>query len=359
MSKKPTASPQRRLLGPRNISAAYLLVFEIGFAVLVIPDLFLQRSTFIAVLNNGTVVALVAIALTMPLATGVYDLSVGSTLALAGVVGGVLETQHGLSLPLAFLAAMLTGACIGGINAFLVVRLKINSLIATLGMSTVLLGLTSGVSGNQQVAGLGQGFLRLAGSQFLGLSWAVYYLAVLALVLYYVLEHTPTGRYLYATGGNPEAARLAGVATGRYVTLSLVLCSVIAAFAGVIQASIIGLASKDIGPQFLLPAFAAAFLGATQFKGGRFNVWGTVLAVYTLAAGVKVLELWTQKFWLNSIFHGVVLIVAVGIASYEGSMRLGSWRRRARRSPSDPTSMDRPGGTEIGPHCSRVVRTLP
>jgi ribose transport system permease protein len=325
----PTTRPWRRQLGPRNISAVYLLILEILFAVVMIPHLFLQESTLVAILNNGTVVALVAVALTLPLATGVYDLSVGATLAFAGVVAGWLQVQHGVPLPLALLAAVATGAVVGAINAFLVVRLRINSLIATLGMSTILLGLTSGVSGNQQIAGLSAGFLKLAGAQFLGLSLGAYYLAALALALYFALEHTPAGRYLYATGGNAEAARLAGVATGRYVSLSLILCSTIAAFAGILQASIIGLASKDIGPQFLLPAFAAAFLGATQFKGGRFNVWGTVLAVYTLATGVKVLQLWTQKFWLDDIFHGVVLIVAVGIASYEGSVRLGNWRRRA------------------------------
>lgn len=320
-------SPRWRALQPRNISAAYLLLFEILFAAVMIPELFFQQSTFIAVLNSGTVVALVAVALTLPLATGVYDLSVGSTLAFSGVVAGWLQVEHGQSLPVAVLASLATGAVIGLVNAFLIVRIKVNSLIATLGMSTILLGLTSGLSNNQQIAGLSRGFLDLAGRQFLGLSMAVYYLAALGLLLYFVLEHTPAGRYLYATGGNAEAARLAGVPTGRYVALSLVGCSTIAAFAGVIQASIIGLASKDIGPQFLLPAFAAAFLGATQFKGGRFNVWGTILAVYTLGTGVKVLQLWTQKFWLEDVFNGAVLIIAVGVASYEGAARLGSWRR--------------------------------
>lgn len=344
MSTDTRARPARlrQRLGPRNISAVYLLVLEIAFAVLVIPHLFLQHSTFVAILNNGTVVALLAVALTIPLATGAYDLSVGSTLALAGVVAGWLQVEQGMGLGIAVVGALLTGIVIGAVNAFLVVVVQVNSLIATLGTATILLGLTSAVSGNQQIAGLSQGFLDIGGRQVLGLSLSVYYLAALALVLYFVLEHTPTGRYLYATGGNAEAARLAGVPTGRYTALSLVLCSTIAALAGVLQASIIGLASKDIGPQFLLPAFAAAFLGATQFKGGRFNVFGTVLAVYTLATGVKALELWTQQFWLNEVFHGFVLIVAVGIASYEGSVRLGSWRRRSARrgTPAENTPND-------------------
>lgn len=336
MSARSVPPPRwRTQLGPRNISAVYLLGLEVLFAVLVIPHLFLQEATLVAILNNGTVVALVALALTLPLATGQYDLSVGATLAFCGAVTGWLQVEQGYSLAAAVLVGLLTGALIGGVNAFLVVRVGISSLIATLGMSTILLGATSGLSGNQQIAGLSQDFLDIAGTEFLGLSLAVYYLAGLALTLYFVLEHTPAGRYLYATGGNAEAARLAGVPTGRYVTLSLVLCGVIAAFAGIVQASIIGLASKDIGPQFLLPAFAAAFLGATQFKGGRFNVWGTVLAVYTLEAGVKVLELWSQKFWLDDVFHGVVLIIAVGIASYEGSLRLGNWRRRAEEQSTE------------------------
>lgn len=316
-------------MSPRNISAVYVLAVIVAFFALVVPDAFLTTTSFRTIVNNGTVIGITAVALIIPLSAGVYDLSIGATLGFCGVMAGWLQVGHHAPLPLAIAGALLTGAAVGGVNALLVVRLRIDSFIATLAMSSLLLGATEGLSKGQQISGLSPGFADIAGRQLFGLSYSVYYLLVIGLALWFVLECTPLGRYLYATGGNREAARLAGVRTDRYLAGSLVACSTIAAFAGVVQASVIGLASKDVGPSFLLPAFAAAFLGATQFKGGRFNVWGTLLAVYTLATGVKGLELWTQTFWLDNVFYGAVLAIAVGIAGYQGTLRLRG-RRRAR-----------------------------
>lgn len=320
----------RQKLSPRNISAVYLLALIVVFFSLEIPDTFLTAQSFKSIINNGTVVGLVSLGLMVALATGVYDLSIGATLGFCGVMAGWLQGEQHVSLALALAGTMLVGVAIGSINAFMVVRVGIDSLIATLAMTSVLIGATSGLSNGQQISNLSKGFLDLAGRQLFGLSMAVYYLLALALVLWYLLEYTSLGRYLYATGGNRDAARLAGVPTDGYVAGSLIACSAVAAFAGIVQASVIGLASKDVGPQFLLPAFAAAFLGATQFRGGRFNVWGTLLAVYTLATGVKGLELWTQVFWLDEVFYGVVLALAVGIASYRGALRLPIRRKRRR-----------------------------
>jgi ribose transport system permease protein len=338
----------RRQLSPRNISAVYLLAVILLWAALVVPTIFYTDSTLTAILNNATVVGLVAVALTLPLAAGVYDLSVGNMVAFSGVIAGVLETRTELSLVSVIALTVMAGAGVGLVNAFLIVKVGIDSFIATLGSSTILLGVTTGIANNQQIVGMGEDFLGIAGHSFLGQSLPVFYLALLALVLYFFLDQTPAGRYVYATGGNREAARLAGVATGRYITLSLVTCSAIAAFAGIVQTSIVGLASKDVGPQFLLPAFAAAFLGATQFKGGRFNVWGTLVVIVTLATGVKVLELWTQRFWLNQVFYGVVLLIAVSMALYEGRIRL----RRRRTLPvgdelPDPESASATAKAEV------------
>ncbi|ALJ21617.1 ABC transporter permease [Microbacterium sp. No. 7] len=339
------AAPNRwlRLLGPRNISAVYLLIVMVVFAIIVIPNLFLQSTTLLSIVDNGTMTALLAVALTLPLATGVYDLSVGTLVAFSGVVTAVVQTGLGVPLPIAIavsiLAGLLSGLLIGLVNAFLVVRLRIFSLIATLGMNSVLIGLTTAVSGNRTIAGLSDEFKALVNTQVFGsITLGPVYLLIITIVLWFVLEHTPVGRYLYATGGNPDAARLAGVATARYVTLALVLCGGIAAFAGIVLAARTGGASLAGGPGFLLPAFAAAFLGATQFKNGRFNVWGTVLAVYTLETGSKILYLWTQAGWLSNIFYGLVLIVAVGIASSRGRRRPGIRRpgiRRRRAAPAE------------------------
>ncbi|WP_198971908.1 ABC transporter permease [Xylophilus sp. ASV27] len=322
-----TPNPWLGRLSPRNISAVYLLIFMVLFALAVIPDKFLHASTLPSIIDNVTMTALLAVALTLPLATGQYDLSVGTLVAFTGVVTAVIQTRLGLpiglAIPLSIVAGVLTGAIVGAANAFLVVKLRIFSLIATLGMNSILIGLTAWVSNNRTIAGLDDGFKALVNTPVVGsITLGPVYLLLISIVLWFVLEHTPVGRYLYATGGNPDAARLAGVPTARYVTLALVLCGAIAAFAGIALAARAGGASGSGGPGFLLPAFAAAFLGATQFKGGRFNVWGTVLAVFTLETGSKILYLWLQQAWLTNIFYGFVLIVAVGVAS-SGALRRG------------------------------------
>lgn len=317
-----TSTPPQwlRRLGPRHISAVYLLTGMVLFALVVLPDRFLHASTLPSIIDNVTMTALLAVALTLPLATGQYDLSVGSLVAFSSVVTAVVQTRLGMpmgvAIPLSIGAGMLAGVVIGAANAFLVVRLRIFSLIATLGMNSTLVGLTAWVSNNRTIAGLDDGFKALVNTPVIGsITLGPVYLLVIAVVLWFVLEHTPLGRYLYATGGNQDAARLAGVPTARYVTLSLMLSGAIAAFAGIVLAARAGGASGSGGPGFMLPAFAAAFLGATQFKGGRFNVWGTVLAVFTLETGSKILYLWLQQAWITSIFYGLVLIVAVGVAS--------------------------------------------
>jgi ribose transport system permease protein len=188
----------------------------------------------------------------------------------------------------------------------------------------------------------------------LGFQLVVVYLLVLALVLWWLLAHTPAGRYLYAIGGNPEAARLSGVRVKRYSTAALVMSSSIAGAAGVLFTSQNG-PSLDFGAALLLPAFAAAFLGSTQLLPGKFNVWGTLLAIFVLATGVYGLELVSGAPWLSDMFNGVALIVAVALSINRG----GSTTRwlRPRRSTnavvaaaeSDPGQV---GDAEHGPESS-------
>jgi ribose transport system permease protein len=143
----------------------------------------------------------------------------------------------------------------------------------------------------------------------------------IALALWYVLERTPTGRRVYATGGNVNAARLAGVRTSRVIIVSLMTCGAIAAIAGILNSAQLATGDPTIGPGYLLPAYAAAFLGSTQFQGGRYNIWGTVVAVYVLAVGVKGLQLAGAPVWIPDLFNGVALILAVGMSKYQGTAR--------------------------------------
>jgi ribose transport system permease protein len=168
--------------------------------------------------------------------------------------------------------------------------------------------------GNVLFEGIPTSLTDIAGREVLGLPVVVFYAALLALVLWYVLEWTPMGRYLRATGSGREAARLTGVRTDKWLFLSFVIAGAIAALAGFMQTSRVGSAPPDVGPNFLLPAYAAAFLGATTIHAGRFNVWGTVVGVLVLAVGITGLNLAGAAFWVPPVFNGGALIVAVSVA---------------------------------------------
>jgi ribose transport system permease protein len=132
-------------------------------------------------------------------------------------------------------------------------------------------------------------------------------------VLWWLTAHTPIGRYLYAIGGNTEAARLSGVRIERYTTFTFLTSAAVAGLAGVMFSSLNG-PSLNFGGTLLLPAFAAAFLGSTQLTPGRFNVWGTLLAIYVLAIGVQGLQLVSGASWLSDMFNGCALIIAVALS---------------------------------------------
>lgn len=327
-----------RLAGFRNISAIYVFLVIFGVFAVWIPETFLTSTTWRTLLNEQAITALAALGLIAPLAAGVFDLSIGSQVGLGAVLAGWLQVHHGLSPAEAVLLTVLVGAGVGLINGVLVAIVRLDSFIATLGVSSVLLAGVAWVSSGQQIVGLSRHFAKLASGQLFGLSYPVYYLLLATVALWYVLEFTPLGRRLYATGGNAEAAKLSGVRIASVVLGSFIACGVLAAFAGVLVSSQLGTADPTVGPSYLLPAFSAAFLGATQFRNGRFNVWGTVVAVYVLATGVKGLQLAGAPSWIPELFNGVALLVAVSLTRYgTGGRRGRGWhpRRRLGRRPRE------------------------
>ncbi|MDQ2738441.1 MAG: ABC transporter permease, partial [Actinomycetota bacterium] len=168
----------------------------------------------------------------------------------------------------------------------------------------------------QQIVNLPMGFAKFGTGQLFGITYPVYVMVVVALLLWYVLERTPAGRRVYATGGNPQAAALAGVRTSRVILFALITSGMIAALSGLLLTSQLSTGDPTVGPGYLLPVIAAVFLGSTQFRGGRFNIWGTVVAAYTLAVGVKGLQLAGLPVWIPDLFNGAALLFAVGLAAW-------------------------------------------
>ncbi|HIY65636.1 MAG TPA: ABC transporter permease [Candidatus Agrococcus pullicola] len=230
----------------------------------------------------------------------------------------------GLLIALQLPAVILAGALIGWVTAIVITKLKVEPIIATLGMSSILLAGMAWVSNSQQILGLGPDYRQIATSQLGGITVPVWILLVVAIVSWYVLERTPAGRRMYAVGFNPDAARLAGVNVDRIRTASLVVGGALSALAGALLTSRLNAGDPTVGPSFLLPALTAVFLGSTQFKGGRFNVVGTIVAMYVLAVGIKGLQLAGSPSWVNDLFYGISLLLAVALSQWEKTKRRGA-----------------------------------
>lgn len=297
-----------------RFSGLYLWALFIAVFAVWVPDLFLTSGTLHSVAAQQSIVAIVALAVLIPLATGAYDLSVGATVNFGAIMVAVLQSNRGWDMWPAIGATVLACMLIGVFNGVVVVGLKVNSFIATLGAASLITALQSITSGQSQPLPPSSSAWRdLTQREVLGFQAVFFYMLALAALLWWVLAHTPVGRYVYATGGNPEAARLSGVRTGRWTFLSLVTSATLCGIAGVLYSSLSG-PSLTFGGALLLPAFAAVFLGSTQLTPGRFNVWGTLIALYVLATGIKGLQLVTGVQWLADMFNGSAVIIAVAFA---------------------------------------------
>lgn len=305
------------LIGVRRLSLLYIGLVIVGIFALWVPETFLTHTTWTSILNNEAVSALIALSVMLALSAGAFDLSVGYMAGAAGMLITWLAVLHGVPVGLAIAITLLGAVIVGLLNGVLTVRFGINPLITTLGVGSCLLAFMNLVNDGQQITAPTGFFRTFANHQIGGVQLTFLYLVVVAAVLWFVLEHTATGRRLYATGANREAARLSGVRTNLMMSGAFVIAAVMAGFAGILLTSQVSVATPDAGPSYLLPAFAAAFLGSTQVRPGRFNVWGTLLAIYVLAIGVKGLQLAGAPFWLPDLFNGVALLIAVGLSSYQ------------------------------------------
>lgn len=333
----------RRALSFTNISAIYLAVVLIAIYSLWVPDTFLTVPVWKSLLASGAITALAAVGVVLPLAAGVFDLAVGAEVGLGSIVFAWLLAKEHVPIGLAFPLAMLLGAGVGLVSGLLITKGRIDSFITTLGMSSVLLAAIAWVSNGQQILNLGATAQNVATGKLFGVVYPVWIMLAVSLLVWYALQRTPAGRRLYATGGNPTAARLAGVRITGVVIVALMACGAIAGLSGSLVSAQLATGDPTVGPGYLLPVYAAAFLGSTQFRGGRYNVWGAVLSVYVLAIGVKGLQLGGAPTWIPDLFNGAALIVAVGMARFQRSTaRTSAIRRtlsRRRGQPAVPAAV--------------------
>lgn len=326
-----------RRLSFRNISAIYIFFVIFVIFSIVTPRTFLQEGVWRTLLDAQSVTVIAAIAVMIPLVTGSFNLAIGAEIGFAGILVAVLQVRAGIPFLVAIPLTLLVGALIGLVSGLIITKGRIDSFIATLGLSSILLAGLAWMSASKQVIGLQDGFRAIATTNFGGITVPTIVMLVLAVVVWYVLERTSVGRRMYAAGYNPEGSRLAGVNVTRLKIGALVAGGFIAAIAGVLLTSRLNTGEPTVGPGLLLPALTAVFLGSTQFRGGRFNVWGTVLAVYVLATGIKGLQLIGSPPWISDLFNGLALLAAVGLSQWERVADRTSAIRRflPRRRPKD------------------------
>ena len=303
----------RRLL-PYTLLA--VLVVEYLIFVAIQPGTFLTTDALTTILSSQAPLLIAALALTVTLIVHEFDLTIGANLVFVDVMVAALTVNEGLSLLPAVIIALALGTLVGVINGLLVVRVGIDSFIATLGMSTLLTGIGLWAAGSTIISNVPRGLVLVAGTQVVGIPLVVFYAFGIAAVLWYVLTHLPVGRYLYFVGANQEVARLAGVRSSRIKFGAFVAGAFIASIAGIMEAGTVGSADPTAGPSFLLPAFAAAFLGATAVRIGKFNIWGTMIASYLLFTGITGLALLGQTGWVQDAFNGLALLTAVIAARF-------------------------------------------
>ncbi|SOD97943.1 ABC transporter permease [Blastococcus haudaquaticus] len=319
----PTPSSRLKGFAERNALLALLLAVITFFAVY--PEssaTFFTSQNASVLLGNQSVVALLALAVILPLVTGYFDFSLGAIAATSSVLTAGLMSFHDLPLGLAVAVGVGVGAVIGGINGLLVTRFGLNSFVTTLGMATLLGGLIQWYTGGQTIlAGIDPALPRFGGSTWLGLPRVVFVVLITTVALWYLLAQTPFGRSLYAIGSNPRSARLVGIRVERSVWTTFVLAGALAGVTGVLQLARAGSATADNGTSLLFPALAAAFLGATAVVPGFFNAVGTIIGVLFVSVAVSGLTLSGASAWASPVFNGAALLVAVGLSHYLGRHR--------------------------------------
>jgi ribose transport system permease protein len=277
------------------------------------PDTFFTFTTVQTLAGSQAVLLILALGLLIPLTAGEFDLSAAAVMGLSLVLIGWLNVIHGWPIGAAIAVALATGLFVGTINAFFVVVARVDSFIVTLGTGTVLGGVMLGVN-TESTGGISPGLVNAATRNVFGLPLAFYYGLALTLLVWYVMSQTPLGRYLFFVGSGREVARLSGLRVDRIRAGSFLVSGFTSALAGVVLAGWLGASDVSVSPPYMLSSFAAAFLGTSILQPGRFNAWGTFIAVYFLVTGITGLELLGLAGWIESVFYGSSLVLAVALS---------------------------------------------
>ena len=322
-------------IGAIYVWAAIIVIFAIAT-----PDQFLETYTLRAVVNNYSITGLAALAVLVPMAAGTFDASIGGNISLSGVICAYLLIHTGLSIPEVVLLSLASGLALGLVNVLVVVVLGIPSLIGTLATWLIADSLSVAISDNATLSSprISGAFSRyLSNANWSGFAIPIVFVLVIAVIMGITLSRTVSGRYTFAVGFSLTASKLAGIRVKAIQSGALLCSGLVGAIAGVVLAADVSSATPAIGDSYLLPAFAAVFVGATQFSTKRFNATGTVIAVFMLGTGEYGLLVLGAPQWTPGVFQGVALVAAIGLTHLYDPGR-STRRLRAKAASAVPAS---------------------
>jgi ribose transport system permease protein len=303
----------------------------IGLAALVawfsvaIPKYFPTFDNFINVLDQCALASIIAAGLTIVLIAGEFDLSLGYHASLAGILV-VRFMINGVPIPLAIVLVLAIGALIGLVNGLIVTQLRVNALITTLGIGTILVGINYWVTGGMPmvVPEESLGFLEIALGRLAGIPYPVYYMVAILVAVWLLLNRMAIGEHIQAVGGNVEAARLSGVRVDFTKTFAFVCAGVLAATTGILVSANVGSGQITGADSFLLSSFAAVFLGSAVLREGEFHIVGTFVGVLTVAVGFNGLAIMGVASSVMNLFQGGLLVTAVALSTVARRLNKGS-----------------------------------
>lgn len=298
-----------------------LVAMILAFSLLS-PKAFPTLGNFTNVLNQASLAMIIAGGLTLAVVVGELDLSIGFAASLHGILVTGLIVHDKLPIPVAVVIVVALGAVIGLVNGFIVTKIKVNSVIATLGVGTILTGFAFAYSsGVPIVAGVPEAFLQLSlGRWLFGIPNNIVAMVLVLTALWILVERTSLGQEIQAVGGNAAAARLAGIDVDRIKILGFVVSGMCAALTGILLASRLGSGTASAADSYLLTAFAAVFLGSATLRDGEFHVLGTFVGALIIAFGFNGLNIFGAPTFSQYVFQGAILIVAVGLSSLGRSL---------------------------------------
>ncbi|MEW1779483.1 ABC transporter permease [Streptomyces sp. NPDC086777] len=314
------------VLTGRYGTPAVLVLLLIGFTA-ADPQTFLTGQNLLNILNQSATLAIVAGGLTLPLVAGKFDLSFASVISLSGILAvGFLE-RSGLPWLAAILLALVAAGFIGLVNGFLVAHLRIDPIVATLGTSTMLLGINYAYSNGTPITLQGGPFTEVARASVLGVPAPIILAVIVLGGLWVALNFTLLGHHMQAVGANQVAARMAGVRVARTTVIAFVVCGLCAGLAGIVLSARIGSGQVTAGDGYLLNAFAAVFLGASVLRDGDFHILGSLVGVLIVTVTFNGLSLLGAESYVQFLFQGGILVAATALSSTSRRMLLASARR--------------------------------